>query len=383
MMLLFVLGAAVSFAGFSVNDFRKYLPFWLPAIIAFALSVGREPSIMFLVLFLVPTICLGISAIFRRISPLPFLVIAISDVGLAIALSIYQSKSALWSLPPVGGWGFAAGFAGAAALPRLIAPATAGDRAEGGLLSLGWWQGALLVYWAGGPAGAVLVSGGVLIWALAAAFPLSRLGGLTLAGGTLAIAGGLGAGLPGILVIALSGIALALGERVVSSWTLALLPLSLLTAGVTLPTGVYMALPAAIFPAAWAAMSKRLSTLKTAEDQMILLPGLAGGGAAVYLAAVGWSFAPGAGTESGLPLIGEIETGIWLLYGVALAAGATFALTGSPVSIAEVEREAGRQYSQFHVLLPGLIPPVAWLVVGVSVMLTVRLVLAGLRTGFL
>ncbi|MDQ4149218.1 MAG: hypothetical protein M3164_04395 [Actinomycetota bacterium] len=354
----------------------------MPAVLAFALSVGREPSIIFLGLFLVPTICIGVAAIFRRVTPLPFLVVAASDVLVAVALSVYQSKTASWDFPSIGGWGFGGGFAAGAALIRLAAPAAVADRREAGLSSLVWWQGALLAYWSGRPAGAVLIAGGVALWAAAAVFPRGRLEGLTFAGGTLAIAAGLGAALPGILVIGLAGVALALGERAVSSWTIAVLPLSILTAGVLLPTGPYMALPAVVLPAAWALMSRSLGSIKVIEGQLGLLLGLAIAGAAVWLAALGWSFAPIGGGAASLPLTGDVENAGWLLYGVALAAWATYGLTGSGW-LADVDRERVGDYSQFNVLVPGLIPPVAWIVVGVSIILIIRLYLAGLRTGFL
>jgi hypothetical protein len=384
-VILFVVGSAITFAGLALDTARRHLPFWLPAVVAFALAVGREPSILFLILYLIPTICIGVAAIFRRVSPLPFLTLAASDVLLAVAVSIYQSKAALWSLPPVGGWGFGGGFAAGAAIVKMVAPVAAADRREGPLISVGWWQGAMLAYWAGAPAGIVLIAGGVALWGMAVIFPRSALATLTLAGGTLAIAGGLGVGLPGLLVVAFAGTALAMGERVVSSWTIGILPLSVLTAGVVLPGGPYVALPAVVFPLAWAALSRRLTQVKSPEQQLPLLLTAAGAGACVWIAAWGVSFLPEV-AAGGMGVVGPLENGIWLMYGVAFAAAAGYAAIApsSVVTDLEVEPAAGSgQYSQYQLLVPGLIPPVAWLVVGVSLILAVRLVLAGLRTGFL
>lgn len=383
-MILFVLASAITFGVLALDRARRDLPFWLPAVAAFGLAVGREPSIMFLVLFIIPTICLGVAAISRRIHPLPFLILAASDVVLAVAVSIYQSKSALWSLPPVAGWGFGGGFAAGAAILKLVAPVAASDRREGPLVSVGWWQGAMLAYWAGVPAGIVLVVGGVALWGVAAAFPRPSMASLGLAGGTLALAAGLGVGLAGLLVVGFAGTALAMGERVVSTWTVAILPLSLLTAGLALPTGPYMVLGAAVFPLAWAAMSKRMTRVKPPEQQVQFLISAAAAGACIWLAAAGVSLVPE--LAQGVNLIGSLENGIWLLLGVAAAATAAYGVIAPSQTPSDLEPEpvgATGEYSQFQLLVPGLIPPVAWLVVAVSVILAVRLVLAGLRTGFL
>ncbi|HVL51669.1 MAG TPA: hypothetical protein VM754_09265, partial [Actinomycetota bacterium] len=119
LLLLFPLAAAVTFGALSWADLRRYLPFWAPAIAIWAFSIGREPSVVFLVLFLAPTIIMGVAAARHRLEAAPFLLMALSDIALAIALSLYQSKTALWSLPEVGGWGSGAGLAAAAAIIRL------------------------------------------------------------------------------------------------------------------------------------------------------------------------------------------------------------------------------------------------------------------------
>jgi hypothetical protein len=384
-MILFVAASAITFGGLALDGARRYLPFWLPAVVAFALSVGREPSIMFLALFLIPTVCMGVAAISRKISPLTFLILAASDVVLAVAVSIYQSKSALWSLPPVGGWGFGGGFAAGAAILKMGAPAAAADRGQGPLVSLGWWQGALLAYWAGAPAGIVLVAGGVALWLISGLFPRTTMASLALAGGTLAIAAGLGVGLAGLLVVGLAGAALAMGERVISTWTIGLLPLSLVSAGPVLPGGPYMVVAAVVFPMAWAVMAKRLTRVKSPEAQVRFLLSAAAVGACIWLTAAGVAFIPEVASGS-LSLIGPLENGIWLMYGAGVAAMAGFAAIDPSAALADLEEEpvgASGEYSQYQLLVPGLIPPVAWLVVAVSVILAVRLVLAGLRTGFL
>lgn len=380
-MILFVLGALISFGAFSSSNLKRFLPFWLPGAVLLAASIGREPSVMFLTLFLAPTAAMGTAVLLRRMSPMPFLLFALSDVILATAVSIYQSKSSLWTLPPVGAWGPGAEFAAVAAIVRLGGAADVGDEDEGGLLSLGWWQGAMLAYWVGGSSAGVLALGGLVLWAAAAYFSHSNLAGLTLAGGVLALGAGLGAPLASLLVIGLAGTALALGERVVASWIVAILPMSLLTS-VRLPERPYLILAALLFPVAWVGMSARLGRIRPAAGRTSLLVPTAGLLAAGYVASllaslVTMSAAPG---RAGTPL--QVINSVWLLYGVALAALVTFSVVGPSLPAAQEPSGSG-QFSDFHVLVPRLTPPVAWLSFGVAAVLAVRLMVAGLRTGFL
>jgi len=382
LLLLFPLAAAVTFGALSWADLRRYLPFWAPAIAIWAFSIGREPSVVFLVLFLAPTIIMGVAAARHRLEAAPFLLMALSDIALAIALSLYQSKTALWSLPEVGGWGSGAGLAAAAAIIRLGSAANEGHPKEGGLVSVGWWQGAMLAYWVGGEAAIVLVVGGILLWGASAYFSHSNLAALSLAGGMLAVAAGLGANLAGVIAIGLAGTALVMGERVAAPWLVAVLPLSLLGL-LTLPgSGELMALPALIFPGAWAAMSTRLRAIKPTQEGELALPGAASLVGFAYLAALASSLLAASGEvgEGGLPV--EAINGIWLLYAAGMAAMATLSLTSTTQSI-RWEPEAQGHYSKSDVLLPKLVPPVAWFSLFVAAAVTVRLVLAGLRTAFL
>jgi hypothetical protein len=382
-MWLFVGGAAISFFMLaSPQQITRDLPFWLPAIAAFGLSIGRNPSILFLILFLLPTVSLGVAALFSRISPTPFLIFAASDVVLAIGLSIYQSKSALWGLPPIGGWGDATGFAAAAGLLRMGALTDVSSRSEGALLSLGWWQGGMLLHWAGSPAVVFAVVGGLLLWLVGAGLARSGLVGLTLGGGALAISAGLGVGPIGLFAIGIAATALAMGERVASVWAIGLLPVSLVGAGVSLPTGAYMALPAMLFPAAWAVMATRMGSLRAPASQVKLLAGVAGGVGVAYLLAVGFALAPDVGSSSAVFTPG-IENTIWLVYGASVAAAIAGSFTNPPIGPLDVDPETPPKPSQFEHLIPQIVIPLAWLIVGVSVALTVRLVLAGLKTGFL
>lgn len=382
MMILFPVAAAIMFGTLSFANLRRYAFFFGPALLFWALAIGREPSVVFLVLFLVPTIVLGIGVARRKLEPTPFLIMALSDIFLAIAFSIFQSKTALWTLPEVGGWGpGAGGLAAAAAILRLGTGADVDDPKEGGLVSIPWWQGAMLAYWVGGQGAAVLVVGGILLWGAAAYSSHSNLAALSLAGGVLAVAAGLGADLAGVIVLGLAGTALVMGERVASSWLIAILPLSLLTL-LTLPSGPLMALAALIFPGAWAAMSTRLDSIKPPEEGLPYLSGAAAMLGIAYIAALASSFVTGAGEvgEAGIPV--ELINAIWLIYGAGMAAMVTLAFVGSEHTL-RLEPPGHSRYSKTEILLPKLLPPVAWFSFFVAGVVTVRLVLAGFRTAFL
>lgn len=381
MMLLFPLAAAITFGALSWADLRRYVPFWIPAVVIWALSIGREPSVVFLVLFLVPTIIMGVAVARHRLEPAPFLLMALSDISLAIAMSLFQSKTALWTLPEVGGWGSGAVLAAAAAILRLGSAANEGHPKEGGLVSVGWWQGAMLAYWVGGEAAAVLVVGGILLWGAAAYFSHSNLAALSLSGGVLAVAAGMGTDVAGVVAFGLAGTALVMGERVAATWLVAILPLSLLTL-VALPSGELMVLPALIFPGAWAAMSTRLRAIRPTEEGLPYLSAGTGLVAFSFVAALVSSFFTGPGEvgELGIPV--EAINAIWLVYGVGIAAAVTYSVTSGTASIAW-EREGPPRYAKSDLLLPKLVPPVAWFSFFVAAVIAARLLVAGFRTAFL
>lgn len=385
-MILFAVAASISFGAFAGSDFMKQLPFWGPAVALFALSIGREPSVVFLLLFILPTMVLGLAALFKRMSPSPFLIFALSDIVLAIAFSIYQSKTALWTLPEVGQWGTGAGgVVAAAAIMRLGGATLVSDHKEGGLVALGWWQGVLLAYWAGAPAVAVLIGGAILLWGIASLIAPSGLTGLTVAGGVVAITAGLGGGLLGVLSIGLAGTALALGERLLSAWAVGLLPLSLATT-LSIPGGRLIAIPALFFPGAWAAMSGRLSAIKPSADRQEVIGSAAAVVVVAYLAAVVEAAlvedAPISAAMGGLPVVAV--GALWLLYAAGIAGSIAAAVTGGRQSHAVSQLfEPGGQHSQFDDLLSRLLPTVGWFSFAVAVAVAVRLLIAGFGTGFL
>jgi hypothetical protein len=384
-MIVYMLAAALSFAAFVGDDVKRQVPFWAPAVGIITLSIGREPSVVFLSLFILPTLIMGLACFFRRISPTPFVMFALSDIVLGIAFSIYQSKTALWTLPEVGGWGPAAGIAAAAAVLRLGAATGVADTREGGLVSLGWWQGAMLAYWAGAPGVIVLVAGGIVLWAMAAYYSQSSMVGMTLAGGVLAIAAGLEAGLFGIMSVGLAGTALALGERTVSAWAVGILPLSLITT-LSIPTGEFIAAPAFLFPGAWAVMSAILSSIKPPPERVPILGGAAAVVAISYLGALAEASigedVPVSSAMGGLPV--PAVGAMWLLYGAIIAASISTSMTAGSRGLQPAARYASvARHSQFDDLVTKLLPPVGWFTFSVAVLLTVRLFLAGFRTGFL
>lgn len=380
-LFLFPAAAAITFGLLSWSQLRRYLPFWAPAVAIWALAIGREPSVVFLGLFLIPTIVIGISAAFHRIEATPFLLMALSDIALAIGFSIFQSKTSLWTLPDIGAWGPGAGFAAAAAILRLGAAAGADEIGEGGLISVPWWQGAMLAFWVGAEGAPVLLVGGILLWGTAAYVSRSNLAAFSLAGGVLAVAAGLGADAAGVIALGLAGTALVLGERVAATGLVAILPLSLLTL-LSLPAGPLIALPALIFPGAWAAMSTRLREVKPTPEGLPYLSAATGLVGFAYLGALASSFFTGTSEvgEFGIPV--QAINGIWLVYGAAMAAMVTYSLTG-PTQAIRWDPEGPAHYSQADLLLPKLLPPVAWFGLFVAAVVTVRLLLAGFRTAFL
>lgn len=382
-MIVFAVAAAVSCAVLSIDDFRRHWPFWVPATLLFALSVGREPSVVFLGLFLLPTIVMGVGALFRRISPVPFLLIVLSDVALAIALSLYQSKTSLWSLPPVGGWGTGAGaLAAIAAVLRLGTASDVADWREGGLLPVAWWQGVMLAYWSGTEAAVVLVVGGAALWAAGAYLARSNLAALSLAGGTVAVAAALEPGILPVLVIGLAGTGLALGERVAAPWAIAILPLSFIAGAIELPTGPYIALPALLFPPAWAVMTARVSQIRPPQDAKLVVGPTSGLLVLAYLVAVGASFVELDLASNAVQLPPQAINAVWLCYGLGAAASVAYWVVGDDVP-GKLPPERPSHFSQFHDLVNRLIPAVAWAIFGVAMIIAVRLLLAGLRTGFL
>lgn len=382
-MIVFALAAAASCAVLSGDDLKRYWPFWVPATALFALSIDREPSVVFLGLFLLPTIVIGVGALMKRISPMPFLLVTLSDVVLAIALSLYQSKSSLWSLPPVGGWDTGAGsLAAVAAVLRLGVASDVVDSREGGLLPVAWWQGVMLAYWAGTDAAVTLVVGGAALWAAGAYLAQSNLAALSLAGGTVAVAAALEPGILPVLVTGLAGIGLALGERVAAPWAIAILPLSFISGAIELPTGPYLALPALLFPPAWAAMTARISQIRPPRDAKLVVGPASGLLVLAYLVALGASFVDVDLGSSALQVPAEALNAVWIFYGLGVAASVAYWIVGDDVP-GSLPPEPADHFSQFHHLVNRLIPAVAWTIFGVAMIVAVRFLLAGLRTGFL
>lgn len=383
-MLVFAAAAAASCAVLSHTDFKRYWPFWVPASVLFAVAVGREPSVVFLGLFLLPTVVMGVAAFMRRISPTGFILVVLSDVALGIALSLFQSKTSLWSLPEAGGWidlG-AAGLAGAAAILRLGVASDVVDSREGGLLPVAWWQGVMLAYWAGTEAAVVLVVGGAALWAVGAYVARSNLAALSLAGGTVAVAAALEPGILPVLVIGLAGIGLAAGERVAAPWAVAILPLSFIAGAIELPTGPFVALPALLFPPAWAAMTGRMSQIRPPQDARLVVGPASGLLVVAYLVAIGATFVNLDLGSSGVEVPPGALNALWLFYGLGIAAAVAYWVVGDDRP-GVVPPEKPAHFSQFHDLVNRLIPVVAWGIFGVAAIIAVRLLLAGLRTGFL
>ena len=77
---------------------------------------------------------------------------------------------------------------------------------------------------------------------------------------------------------------------------------------------------------------------------------------------------------------------MWLLLGAVVAASvatATTSGTRGPVQRAGYRPLTPKVHSQFEDLVTKLVPAVGWFTFAVAVLVTVRLFLAGFRTGFL
>ncbi|MGI8426778.1 MAG: hypothetical protein ACR2FO_06115 [Actinomycetota bacterium] len=371
--------------------------------------------ITFLVLFISITLILGVGGVFRRLTPAAFACFALSDVALALGMWSYQVHALSWHVPARGSWGPAAWLVVVAASLRLAAPAFSNDcdaklwrqegsnaPIDGAMVSVGWWQGAVLAFWVAPSAPLVLGLGGAAVWLVSAFLFRSRLSGLSIAGGSMAVAAALGAPSAGIMAIGLAGLAMALGERVIAIWVVAILPLSL--AGwtevfasaqslrlpgpiadwfynLTTPAFGPIAAPvfagalALVFTSTWAAAASRL-----ADRPRAALPPLAGAWLAAACALV-------IAVASGQP-----AAWLWLGYGAVIAGVVCLRLANSDPGGLSVrwpwQAASGPIYEAVLVLPrrsglgPGIMPA-GWAALAIALAVAAKLTLMGLRTGFL
>jgi hypothetical protein len=355
---LFVVGAAATYAGFVLRGSERTWVLAVPALGAFFLSVGRAPLPLFAVLFAGVTASVGVASVFRRSSYASFAVLAASDLLLAGALTIFQLQTTRWDLPGIAGWGDARYLVAGAAILRLVAPFFERGDESLSLTGAGWWQGLLLAWWAGPPAAFGLCAGAALLLSF---YLLRRSGsgfGFGFAGAIAAAAAGLG--LPASVVFAggAAGAAYVFGERFVSVWTMAAIPLSVL-AQFTLDR----------LPAASALAAAAIPALIGLAVLVLPRPGSFGGRGTAALA-----------IAAALVLGMQRGFAIWILYALIVVGGLTVVSTRASEVAAEAVPPVIVSSPQQRQRLAFL---TAWAAAGVTVLLMIRMAALGFSTGFL
>lgn len=250
--VLFVLGALAGLGAFAWRGWVVRMRFALIAVAAIWLALGREPFVVFLLVFLVPT---AVALADRRarwsVSAAGF---AAGDLLLAMGMSAHHAATGSWALPAPGELGAGTLPVAAAALTRVAASALERREGDRGVLIVGWWQGLLLAWWVGDSASTLLALGGLAMWGAARALLGRGAAGMLLGGGLALALAGFGAPAPAVVAAGIAGMALSCGEQAASSWVLAALPLSgaALVLGGSEPHPVALGAAAIGVPVAWA-----------------------------------------------------------------------------------------------------------------------------------
>ncbi|MCW3044898.1 MAG: hypothetical protein JWL57_3056 [Actinobacteria bacterium] len=347
---------------------------------AFGLAIGRQPVVVFLGLFMIPTVALAPGVLRGRSAPAPFISFAASDLSLVLGLVHRHAATGIWTTPAPGHVGAGALLVALAAGLRLGGVAAGPDLASlPAPTQAGWFQGLFLAWWAGPSTAAALALVAVALWAggVAMARGGRQESGLLFAGGLAALLAGLGAGAATLTAVGLAGTSFAMGDRAISMATLGLAPLSAPAVAVGILPALRPWIPAALgfFVVAVAIALHLLLDLPTVRARARLVPaGAAATVTAVLLAARG------------------AETVVWAVYGLGLAGvvaalavrpanmhygGETPADTWGPDEDAGLERPGlGSVREAALAALGGALLVVALLMVG-------QLTVTGLRTNFL
>jgi hypothetical protein len=347
-------------------------------VTAFGLAIGRQPVVVFLGLFMIPTVALAPGVLRGRSAPAPFISFAASDLSLVLGLVHRHAATGIWTTPAPGHVGAGALLVALAAGLRLGGVAAGPDLAPlPAPTQAGWFQGLFLAWWAGPSTAAALALVAVALWAggVAMARGGRQESGLLFAGGLAALLAGLGAGAATLTVVGLAGTSFAMGDRAVSMATLGLAPLSAPAVAVGILPALRPWIPAALgfFVVAVAIALQLLLDLPTVRARSRLVPAGAAAVTAVLLAARG------------------AETVVWAVYGLGLAGvvaalavrpanmhygGETPADTWGPAEDAGERPGLGSVREAALVALGGALLVVALLLVG-------QLTVTGLRTNFL
>lgn len=253
-MIWYAGAAAAAYGALWLKGAGRSWLFWLAGIAAFAVCF-RGPSPLFLALFMVPTLAMGVESLIHPKSGAPrsaVLMCALSDLFLAIAFTVAHADSFGWTVPRFGGWAAGAALVIAAGAIRCASAFFVEDLRNSGLVSLAWWQGIALSVWVGKPsvASTVLIVAVVML-VLSLTAPSRAASSLMLGSGVVLMAVSVHPqGRALAVVIGLAASALIAGGRAVSAWVLAALPLSLLSVAGTASVPVPMLAPVAWLPGA-------------------------------------------------------------------------------------------------------------------------------------
>ena len=351
-MALFALGAFLSYLAFSWNRRHSSHIFLLVSTAAFALSLGRDPFVFFLVLFISPTLYLAVASVRKTAAGGPFALFALSDLLLVVAMTVRYGESFDWSFPSI--WAVGAPLVVIAGTLRLLGAARSSD-AIGAFFM---WQGLFLIGWASGPAAPAAAL--AALWLFAAAVWDRGLDPLTAFGSGVALAMA-AAGLPpeALAVVGLAIIASMLGERAISMWVILMAPASVAsTASIPVPGSIALLGAAAGF-VLWAWVAGKVAVSEPT----------AGGRAASFLAAVGTVL---------IFLERSPELVLWLGYALAIAsAAAVVMLKPSRVALDRMNEFISRPPERGGFAIAG------WTAAGLAVLLLIRLAGLGASTGFL
>lgn len=327
---------------------------WFAAgLAAFALALASMGlvSVVFLGLFLVPSVLHGLSSRRRVSRALPFL--AAADLCIALALTQRHAGRAVWSLPLPGGFRAGAILVGSAAILRLAGAAL---EPPGGMPMLGWWQGIFLVWWVGSSAAELLTIAGSALVAAGLVTPAKPGRGFAIAGGLAALLGAAGYS-DALFVVGLAGCAWALGERAVASFTLVVLPLS----------AVWLSVPSQL---SWGLLPAiAVPALLLLASQGLVSSGAAGWGGRIPAAA--------AAIATFRVAAEHFSTLVWLLYALG---GAWLLISLTTRSYPAVPQ--GIEARALDQDRPGL-TLVTWLLIAGAIAVWLRLLMVGVGTGFL
>ncbi len=356
-LIALVVVAALTIAAAGVLPPRGWLVWAIPALGAFGLSIGREPSVVFLVVFVSATVILGVAALRGQMPSSRFALFAASDLFLALAVTAQQRATVSWALPAAGGWApRAAVLLGVASILRLGSIRT-DDRPEAALV--GWWQGVALAWLAGTSAPLVLAVGGLALWATCAWGNRGRGPSyLAVAGGMIALVSAAGGTTTAIVVAALAGVAGFMGERTISTFALAFAPLSVAT-GLAVPFGGLTVAAAAALLAAMLGAGQQLT-------QPLGPPSHWSGRLVAAGSAIGGVF-----------LLNQSSI-VWLMFATGAAATLIHFLTRPNPLIVLAPSPSSVPDPRHRRVMIG-----AWAIVAMALIMGVRLTVYGLGTGFL